>query len=96
MPLTSVCVRAVAVAWTDLEDGVEERNVLEYNLASHIHFIPGPDGSPGRSNGQTCADVHQSDHLSLPADVTAAGFYITNAHNTLVGNAASGGWAGCR
>ena len=30
----------------------------------------------------------------MPADATASPFYITNAYNTLVGNAASGGWAG--
>ena len=36
----------------------------------------------------------QSDELLLPADVTASGFYVTNANNRLVGNAASGGWAG--
>jgi len=29
-----------------------------------------------------------------PADHSAAGFYISNAMNTIVGNAASGGWAG--
>lgn len=34
------------------------------------------------------------DRLALPADITASGFYITNAHNTFVGNAASGGFAG--
>ena len=30
-----------------LEDGVEERNMFEYNLATHIHFLTGgrtPDG----------------------------------------------------
>lgn len=73
-----------------LEDGVEEFNVLAHNLAAHVHFL----SSPGRSDGQTCDDVAQSDTLLLPADVTASGFYITNAHNVLIGNAASGGWAG--
>jgi len=38
--------------------------------------------------------VYQSNKLTLPADVTASGFYITNVHNRVVGNAASGGWAG--
>lgn len=32
--------------------------------------------------------------MTLPADVTASGFYITNVRNNIVGNAASGGWAG--
>ena len=74
-----------------LEDGVEEYNTFEYNLAAHVHWI---GGEPGRSTGQTCASVDQTDDLLNPADVTASGFYVTNAQNTLVGNAASGGWAG--
>ena len=73
-----------------LEDGVEEHNVLEYNLGAHVHFI----GSPPRGGGQFLADIEQSETLTLPADATASPFYITNAYNTLVGNAASGGWAG--
>ncbi len=73
-----------------LEDGIEEYNTFEYNLAAHIHFI----GSPARGSGQTCPAVDQSDDLLLPADVSAAGYYITNANNNFVGNAASGGWAG--
>ena len=31
-----------------LEDGVEEYNRLEFNLAAHVHFL----GSPARSSGQ--------------------------------------------
>ena len=73
-----------------LEDGVEEFNLIEHNLAAHVHFM----GTPARAGGQYIGDVDQSDDLRLPADVTASGFYITNAHNYLVGNAASGGWAG--
>ena len=73
-----------------LEDGVEERNTLEYNLAAHVHVI----GKPAYGHGQTCADVESSPILANPADVTAGGFYISNAYNRVVGNAASGGWAG--
>ena len=73
-----------------LEDGVEEHNTLAYNLAAHVHFI----GAPARASGQHCEDVDESDDLRLPADVAAAGFYITNGRNYVVGNAASGGWAG--
>lgn len=73
-----------------LEDGVETHNVIEYNLAAHIHFL----GPPPRSSGQFCADIEQSDELLLPADSTASGFYLTNAQNFVVGNSASGGWAG--
>jgi hypothetical protein len=32
--------------------------------------------------------------LAQPADVTASAFYITNIQNYVIGNAASGGWAG--
>lgn len=35
-----------------------------------------------------------SDTLLLPADGTASGFYVTNARNRFIGNAASGGWSG--
>ena len=38
--------------------------------------------------------MDSSTNLLLPADSTASGFYVTNARNTIVGNAASGGWAG--
>ena len=70
-----------------LEDGVEERNTISYNLAAHIHTI-GPD-MPGTHRQET--DVYvQNDQLTNPADVTASGFYITNVHNNLIGNVASG------
>ena len=36
----------------------------------------------------------QTENISVPADHTASGFYISNAQNYVVGNAASGGWAG--
>ena len=69
-----------------LEDGVEERNTISYNLAAHIHMIgPIPWGS-----GQTTDTFTESNRLTLPADVTASGFYITNVHNNIIGNAASG------
>ena len=73
-----------------LEDGVEEANVIEYNLAAHVHFM----GSPARSSAQFTGWTYASDDLILPADVTASGFYVTNANNYLRGNAASGGWSG--
>ena len=73
-----------------LEDGVEENNLIEFNLAAHVHVI----GTPAWSTNQFIDDVYQTDDLLLPADVTASGFYITNANNSIIGNAASGGWAG--
>ena len=38
--------------------------------------------------------TEQTDKIAVPADHTASGFYVSNVHNYLVGNAASGGWAG--
>ncbi len=73
-----------------LEDGVEEHNTLEHNLAALIHFL----GSPPSDGSQFIPDVDQSDDLLNPADSTAAGFYVSNANNVLVGNAASGGFTG--
>lgn len=74
-----------------LEDGVEEFNSFLYNLGAHIHMIglELPDG-----DGQTTQTYLQSDTLTLPADNTASAFYITNVRNNVIGNAASGGWAG--
>jgi hypothetical protein len=40
-----------------------------------VHVI----GAPAWSNTQFIDDVDQSADLRLPADVTASGFYITNA-----------------
>lgn len=36
----------------------------------------------------------QSANLLVPADTSASGFYISNAYNDIIGNAASGGWSG--
>jgi hypothetical protein len=60
-------------------------------LGAHIHLI-GPE--PPSGDGQSLETYVQSDNLNLPADVAASAFYITNVHNYIVGNAASGGWAG--
>ena len=75
-----------------LEDGVEEDNTIAFNLAAHIHSVSNvvADGS----GGQTITPISQSKDLVLPADATASGFYITNLHNDIIGNAVSGGWSG--
>jgi len=73
-----------------LEDGVEEDNTLSYNLAAHIHTI----GFPASGGPQRVNYISASSNLTLPADSTASGFYITNLQNTIIGNVASGGWAG--
>lgn len=74
-----------------LEDGVEHHNTISFNLAAHIHLL-GPEAPWG--GGQTTELYTQSESLTLPADVTASGFYITNVQNNIIGNAASGGWSG--
>lgn len=73
-----------------LEDGVEEHNIINYNLAIRTHTI----GTPMVGQSQTGDLTVESADLILPADAAAAGFYITNAYNTFIGNAASGGWSG--
>ena len=73
-----------------MEDGVEEDNTLSFNLAAHVHFMD----SPAIGSGQNVPVVNETASLTLPADITASGFYITNMHNDIIGNAASGGWAG--
>ncbi|KAL1525911.1 hypothetical protein AB1Y20_020738 [Prymnesium parvum] len=79
-----------------LEDGVEQDNVIEYNLGALIHVIGEPAGVGPGVIGQdfSATAVTQTETLTNPADATASAFYLTNAHNRLVGNAASGGWAG--
>ena len=75
-----------------LEDGVEEDNTISFNLAAHIHPVSNVVADSG--GGQTITPFVQSRDLILPADATASGYYITNLHNDIIGNAASGGWAG--
>ncbi|KAG1656076.1 hypothetical protein FOA52_005738 [Chlamydomonas sp. UWO 241] len=74
-----------------LEDGVEEYNRFEHNLAAFVHVIGNPAGGPSQS-GTT--HVQDWSWLAQPADAAAAGFYAPNSNNAFVGNAASGGWAG--
>jgi len=69
-----------------LEDGVEEHNRFEYNLAAFVHVI----GRPAEGPGQGGEYFYETDELRNPADAAAAGFYITNAMNSFVGNTASG------
>ena len=77
-----------------MEDGIEEDNEISFNLVAHVHLLLGPDGNPPRSVGQLTPIYEESEDLIVPADVTASGFYVSNVHNTIVGNAASGGWSG--
>jgi hypothetical protein len=74
-----------------LEDGVEEHNRFEHNLAAFVHVIGSPAGGPSQ-DGTT--HVQDWSSLAQPADAAASGFYASNSNNEFVGNAASGGWAG--
>lgn len=72
-----------------LEAGTEERNTIEYNLISHVHTIDG-------AILMTATDIERTagENILIPADRTASCYYISNVHNRVIGNAASGGWAG--
>ncbi len=72
------------------ESGVEERNRVEHNLAAFVHPINGAQLMASNVIGNT----FQSENILVPADHTASGFYVSNVHNYIVGNAASGGWSG--
>ncbi|EFA75934.1 hypothetical protein PPL_10508 [Heterostelium album PN500] len=73
-----------------LEDGVEQDNTLSFNLGAYVHTI----GEPAAGGSQTGETFYQNENLTQPADSAAGCFYITNAWNTIIGNAASGGWSG--
>ena len=75
-----------------IEDGVEENNLFEYNLAAHVAPIYQPANGDWGQGGQTFKAI--PGQLLIPADTSASGFYISNAMNSFVGNAASGGWSG--
>lgn len=73
------------------EDGVEERNRLNHNLAAFVHVI----GQPAAGFGQPGELLFETAERIQPTDATAAGYYITNAAQAeIVGNRASGGWCG--
>ncbi|KAI8104351.1 hypothetical protein M9434_002909 [Picochlorum sp. BPE23] len=73
-----------------LEDGAEEENVFMSNLAAFVHPI-GPPASGFSQDGMT---FEERPGVSQPADAGAAGFYISNPNNIVIGNAASGGVSG--
>lgn len=72
-----------------LGSGTEVDNTLSFNLAAHIHSINPANDQPGGS-GQLTNVYQQGPTLAMPADVTAAGFFLPNIQNKLIGNAASG------
>jgi len=76
-----------------LEDGVEENNLFDGNLAAFVHIIK-PRSYREYGVGQTADVVSTSSDRIVPTDITAAGFYCTNANNRWKNNAASGGFVG--
>ncbi|RMZ52666.1 hypothetical protein APUTEX25_000785, partial [Auxenochlorella protothecoides] len=74
-----------------LEDGVEEQNVIDRNLAMFVNIL----GTAAAGIDQSGVTLTTSGTgLENPSDSSAAGFYITNPYNTLTNNAASGGYSG--
>eukprot|EP01065_Artemidia_motanka_P046226 TRINITY_DN6954_c0_g3_i2.p1 TRINITY_DN6954_c0_g3~~TRINITY_DN6954_c0_g3_i2.p1 ORF type:complete len:1790 (+),score=392.85 TRINITY_DN6954_c0_g3_i2:71-5371(+) len=81
-----------------VEDGVEENNTISYNLAARVRPIGAP-AAGGAQSGEIFMQDTSLDWLGgttrvQPADATGSGFYFSNSYNTIVGNAASGGWSG--
>eukprot|EP00750_Incisomonas_marina_P019028 INCI3199.10.p1 GENE.INCI3199.10~~INCI3199.10.p1 ORF type:complete len:528 (+),score=59.94 INCI3199.10:260-1843(+) len=76
------------------ESGNEERNTWDFNLAAHVHAVQHVMTHSSPSSGQDGIDVASFENLTVPADITASAYYLTNLYNTFVGNAAVGGWAG--
>ncbi|CAJ1381541.1 unnamed protein product [Effrenium voratum] len=65
-----------------LEDGIEENNLFDYNLAARVRIIDqlSDYGGGGQGGGVT---VHTQPSRIVPTDATAVGFYCTNAKNRL-------------
>merc|ERR1719221_285626 len=59
-----------------LEDGVEEFNRFEFNLAAFVHIIKALSNYGSGQRGMT---LQTTSTRILPTDATAAGFYCTNA-----------------
>lgn len=75
------------------EDGVEMNNEMSFNLAVRTKFLGPTDAAALREmryrQGQLgFVEVERAD-LIQPADRAAAGFYITNGNNRIIGNASS-------
>lgn len=76
-----------------LEDGIEENNIFEFNLAAFVNII-GRLNDYDLGGGQAGVTLRTEANRLLPTDATAAGFYCTNAQNRWIGNSASGGFVG--
>eukprot|EP00755_Sulcionema_specki_P024031 Sspe_Gene.80330::Locus_50660_Transcript_1_1_Confidence_1.000_Length_4509::g.80330::m.80330 len=75
-----------------LPRGTEEGNEIMYNLVSHVRALG--ETANFNFNPMEGNKYKQQPGLAFPPDAAAAGYLITNLHNRIVGNVASGGWAG--
>ena len=64
-----------------LEDGVEEENVISFNLFAHIHVMGKPPGDSGTA--QWLDNIYDSASLREPSDSTASAFYISRGAASL-------------
>lgn len=80
-----------------IEDGVEQNNEVSFNLAARVKIM-GPTDAASLAGINTYTQegfvLLKSGDFANPADRAAAGFYISNGNNRIIGNAASGGFAG--
>ncbi|HEX8795221.1 MAG TPA: G8 domain-containing protein [Polyangiaceae bacterium] len=100
---TSHAIVARNVAFDDfghcyyLEDGLEFDNELSFNLAVRTKIM-GPIDQASldamTNAGQPGFTQVQTPDLVEPSDRAAAGFYVPNGNNRIVGNATSGGFVG--
>ena len=81
-----------------VEDGVEENNTFSHNMAAYVKPIGVPASGVAQAGEVVLQDLNagglRSGQRIQPADASATGFYFSNAHNSIIGNVASGGWAG--
>ncbi|PRW44355.1 G8 domain-containing [Chlorella sorokiniana] len=86
-----------------IEDGVEEYNTIDHNLAAYVHVIgqvltnswlSSSLELPAAGYDQSGQTFRESPGMPQPSDSAASGFYVTNPNNRLTNNAASGGYSG--
>ncbi|KXZ51321.1 hypothetical protein GPECTOR_13g808 [Gonium pectorale] len=77
-----------------IEDGVEERNVVDGNFAGFVHPLGRADTCTAIASVASTITINQTDTLLIPSDWAASCFYITNPYNFVTNNAASGGTTG--
>lgn len=71
-----------------LEDGVEEFNVIEYNLIAHVHPILRP---------AVADDDYQVEayDITIPFDISASPYFLSNTYNYVRGNAVKTSFHSC-